>query len=972
VSVGLFGIATLATILFVAGCGSGAASMAVTLSTGATQALDQGQTVNITATVANDTAAKGVTWALTSGPGALSGQTTTAATYSANGAAGTAVVTATSVSDSTKTAVLTITVTAAPAITTSTLPAGVEGTAYSQAIAKTGGAGTVTFTVSAGTLPPGLTLSASGTISGTPTGPSGTSNFTVKATDSSPVTPLTATQALSILINLPPAPGISPATLLGGNVGTPYSQSVSVTGGLGPYSWSISSGTRPAGVNFTPGTTSAAFFGIPTTAATYTFTVMVTDSSNPPQSASVPYTVVIGGILPLSITTTSLPGGAYNTAYGPVAITATGGYAPYSFGATGLPAGLTLSSAGSLSGTPTAAGSFSVTITVTDSNTPTAGTANKTLPLTITAAPLVLTPGTGSLPTATQNAPYTTSLTPSGGVGPYSIGLDSTSTALPSALTFNSTSATTAAATITGTPAAVGTTSGIIVDVTDSESPAVTQKFTYSLTVVLPCGSGSESLLSGQYALALQGFDSTGKVALIGGVLTSDGHGNLTAGALDMNLSAGVTNLAVASGSKYTIGSDGRGCMSITTTSGTQNYRFSLGASGSGHMIDFDTAGPFTTGVLRKQTPAAFSTAQVSGNYAFGVASPLDSAQGGGKFAVAGVLNLSGGSITGGSVDSNRYNATTNTDVLDGVSNATAWPASPISIGSGGSYSVGTNGRGTFSFTPTGGTAVNAYIYVVSSTELLVMSSDARTVNSLFAGSAMQQSGGPFANTSWNGKSVLYTSKPSSNGGTPGSGVTIGIVTTTGANATFSFAGYNNDGGNIQTPTNNSASGTFAVAANGRVTLTVTSGGGGGNQLPEFYLVSPNTGFSVFSGNGAESGLIEAQTSTSVSGTYAYGSIVPQAAGEKDSTGAPVFTSGNVTGTGDDNTQGTLSPNGTISDTYSVDASGVVFIPASCTPGTTCKKIGTVITSSKFVMMDAKSSSSQSGTTTPSMSVVDK
>jgi len=726
-------------------------------------------------------------------------------------------------------------------------------------------------------------------------------------------------------------------------------------------------------VNFTPGTTSATLSGIPTTAATYSFTVTVTDSSNPPQSANMPYSVVIGGILPLSITTTSLPGGTFNTAYGPVTITATGGFAPYSFGETGLPAGLVLSSAGSLSGTPTAAGSFSVSITVTDSNTPTAGTANVTLPLTITASALVLTPGTGSLPNATQSAAYTTSLTPSGGVGPYTISLDSTSAALPSALTFNSTSATTTAATITGTPAATGTTSGIIVDVTDSESPAVTQKFTYSLTVVLPCGSGSESLLTGQYAFLLQGFDSSGNVALIGGVLTADGAGNLTAGAVDMNLSAGVqTNLAIAAGSKYKIGSDARGCMAITTTAGTQNYRFSLGASGNGHIIDFDTTGPFTTGVLRKQTPAAFSTAQVTGNYAFGAASPLDSAQGGGKFAAAGVINLSGGSITGGSVDYNLYNATANTITLDGVLNATTWPSSPISFGTGGSYSVsGTNGRGTLSFTPSGGSAVNEYIYVVSSTELLIMSSDARTVNNLFAGSAMQQSVGSFGTTSLNGKSVFYDSKPSSNGATPSSSVEIGIVTTTGAAATFSFAGYDNGGGNIGTPTNNNASGTFSVAANGRVTLAAAGGGGGG--IPEFYLFSPNNGFAVDSSTGAHSGLLEAQTSTTVSGTYAYGSIAPQTAGEKDNSGAPVFTSGNVTGTGDDNAQGTLSPNSGISSTYSVDATtGVVLIPASCTPGTTCDKIGTVISSSKFVMMDAKSSSSQGGSTTPSLSIVDK
>jgi uncharacterized repeat protein (TIGR01451 family) len=498
---------------------------------------------------------------------------------------------------------------------------------------------------------------------------------------------------------------------------------------------------------------------------------------------------------------------------------------------------------------------------------------------------------------------------------------------------------------------------------------------TDSTTIGNTCPTGGNlGLLSGKYAFALQGFDSSGNVALIGGVLTADGSGNLTAGAVDMNLSAGVTNLAIASGSNYTIGSDARGCMAITTTAGTQNYRFSLGASGNGHMIDFDATGPFTTGVLRKQTPADFNTTQISGNYAFGIASPLDSAQGGGKFAAAGVINLSGGSVTGGSVDTNHYNSTANTVTIDGVvnPNPATWPASPLSFGSGGSYSVsGSNGRGTLSFTPSGGSVVNEYIYVVSHTEVLLMSADARTVNTLFAGSAQQQPGGPFGNTSLNSTSVFYDSKPSSNGGTPASSVEIGIVTTTGATATFTFAGYNNGGGNIGTPTTNTASGTFSVAANGRVTLFPTGGGGGG--IPEFYLFSPNSGFAVDSGTGAHSGLLEAQTSTSVSGTYAYGSIAPQAAGEKDSTGAPVFTSGNVTGTGDNNAQGTLSPNGAISSTYSVNVSGVVFIPASCTPGTSCDKIGTVITSSKFVMMDAKSSSApQNGTTTPSMSIVDK
>ena len=793
------------------------------------------------------------------------------------------------------------------------------------------------------------------------------STATVKATSVAD-----STKTATFTVNLVPPPAITPATLPGGNVGTPYGQTVSVTGGVAPYTLSIT-GTQITGVTFTAGATSATLSGIPTTAATYNFTVKMTDSGNPAQSSSMPYSVTIGPQLPLSITTTSLPNGALGTAYGPVSINATGGFAPYSFGATGLPAGMNLSSGGSLSGTPTAAGSFSASITVTDSETPTAGTFNTTLPLTITAPPLALSPGAGSLPNATQNAAYTTSLTPSGGVGPYSIALDGTSAALPAGLTFNSTTASTAAATITGTPTALGTTTGIVVDVTDSESPTpVTTKFTYSLTVVVPCGSGSESLLSGQYAFMLKGFDGSGNPALIGGVLTASGasgSSNLTSGVVDMNLSGGVqTNLAIASGSNYTVGSDGRGCMSIVTTAGTQNYRFSVGSSGNGHMIDFDVAGPFTTGVLRKQTSSAFSTAQVTGPYAFGVSSLQDTS--GSKLAAMGVLNLSGGSVTSGSVDYNYYDGGTSTVALDHVSGATAWPASPETVNSGGTYTIGSNGRGTLAFTLSDGSVIDAEIYVVSANELLMVSSGVRSSSvAIFAGTAFKQSGTPYTLSSASGTSVLSDSQVSNNGGTLNSSVGVGLVTKT-STGNFTFAGYNNGGGTVQGPSNNNASGTFSVASNGRVTLTVS--GGGGNQLPAFYLFSPGSAFAVFTGNGADDGLMELQTTTSVSnGAYVDGTIDPQTAGVTDKSGIVAFSSPNATATDDSNAQGTLSPNSAGASTYSVDSTGVVFLPASCTPGTNCEKIGTVVTGSKIIMMNAKSSSA-GGTTNPALQVVDQ
>jgi hypothetical protein len=491
----------------------------------------------------------------------------------------------------------------------------------------------------------------------------------------------------------------------------------------------------------------------------------------------------------------------------------------------------------------------------------------------------------------------------------------------------------------------------------------------FNVTAVPPCASGSESMLNGQYAFTLRGFDVSGNVVLIGGVLTADGAGNITAGAVDMNLNAGVQpNLAIASGSNYKIGSDHRGCMAITTTLGTQNYRFVLGALSSsvatnGHMVDFDTTGPFTEGILRKQNSAAFSTAQVNGQYAFGVSAPQDNL--GSKFAAMGVLSLSGGAVTGGSVDFNDYNAGSNTSKLDGVV-TTTWPGSPVSVNSGGSYTVsGTNGRGTLSFTPNGASAVNSFIYVVSSSEVLIVSSDPRASNGLFAGSALQQSTSSFTNSSLSGTSVLYSSKPSNISSSLTASATIGLIMTTGASATFTFAGYNNDGGNIATPTTNTASGTFSVAANGRTTLTV--GGGGGNQIPAFYLVSPGTAFVVFSGNSAESGMFEAQTSTALSGTFAAGGIEPQVMTVSTQTGEFSFTSPNVTGTSDDNSGGTLSPNSAASTTYSVDSNGVVFSPSGCTPGTNCDKIGTVISASKIVLIDAKTT-----TTSPKLTIADQ
>jgi hypothetical protein len=631
--------------------------------------------------------------ALNTSSGVLSGTPTTAGTYSF-----TITATDSNISGLTGSQGYTLTVNPASTLTVSpaTLANATANSAYTVTESATGGSGTYTFAVTSGSLPSWLSLNAStGVLSGTPT-ITETTSFTITATDSN-ISGLTGSQTYTLTVNAASSLTVSPAALSSATANSAYSATLSATGGSGTYTFAVTSGSLPSWLALN--TSTGVLSGTPTTTGTYSFTITASDSNISGLTGSQGYTLTVNHASSLTVSPAALSSVTANSAFS-VTVGATGGSGAYTFAVTAgsLPSGLALStSSGVLSGTPTTAGTYSFTITATDSNI-SGLTGSQGYSLTVNpASSLTVSPAT--LSNATANSAYSATVSATGGSGAYAFAV--TSGSLPSWLSLNGSTGV-----LSGTPTTTGT-SSFTITATDSNISGLTGSQSYTLTV-----NHASSLTVSPAALS----SATANSAYSATLSTTGGSGTytfaVTSGSLPSWLALN-TSTGVLSGTPTTTGT-----YSFTITASDSNISGLTGSQGYSLTVNAASSLTVSPATLSNATANSAYSATVSatggsGTYTFAVTSgslpswlSLNASTG----ALSGTPTTTGtSSFTITATDSNISGLTGSQGyslTVNAASSLTVSPATLSNATANSAYSAtvsATGGSGTYTFAVTSG-----------------------------------------------------------------------------------------------------------------------------------------------------------------------------------------------------------------------------------------------------------------------------
>jgi hypothetical protein len=426
-----------------------------------------------------------------------------------------------------------------------------------------------------------------------------------------------------------------------------------------------------------------------------------------------------------------------------------------------------------------------------------------------------------------------------------------------------------------------------------------------------PSTAVNNAALNGNYAFTFSGLTGNGSVSSVYasvGRFTADGAGNLTNGELDTN-TVTAAGAAQSFTGTYSIGNDNRGVMTLNFSGSSTRLAFAMLANGNAQFIEFDAsggAGTIGSGTMEKADTTAYSTASITGDYAFGAAG-FDNAYN--RAAIEGRFTSNGtGALANAAGDVNSY--------------GTDYPM----IFTGANYTVSdtATGRGSMNLAFTFGgvpDSMNFVFYVVNSGKLFIQESDpVTTATPLLNGVVVQQQmpAGGFTNASLNGNMVISLTGHSACGTVGGIPKTVVGLLTADSSGALSLTYDENFCSAPHSVTD--AAGTYSVAGNGRASIAV-----GGYALVA-YLVKPNEVFLFVSDINVLFGAGEPQiavsfSNTSLAGPYAGMATNPVGYGVTVFSGEFAANSGSMTGTEDIGVPSGPNPDVAFNATYSISPS---------------------------------------------------